>query len=276
MNEPMSQEDFELACAECEGVKVSTIKAWRNSTGGYSNEKIDDMYLGYSLATAALEKQKAITRRVSAESNRLFDEKAVLIKQLEEAERERDELRREKQNDNRYQELLKLGTAVVYECDAAVQRAEVAEAELARRAAAAGEPVAWQYRYNDGKVGDWHTVDSESECNHLPCYERRPIYTAAQPAVLPPEMINADAPCDYSSEETFAWVAGANWMREQCLALGAQQQNVVELPTERKNDDVAYGGSGAFSMGKNSGFNECLNIVHSLLDTDGVKWEVMK
>lgn len=165
----------------------------------------------------------------------------------------------------------------------AVARLEAAErerdelrAEIARRDAVAGEPVAWQYRYNYGKVGDWHTVDSESECNHLPCYERRPIYTTAQPAVLPPEMINADAPCDYSSEETFAWVAGANWMREQCLALGAQQQNVVELPTERKNDDVAYGGSGAFSMGKNSGFNECLNIVHSLLDTAGVKWEVKK
>lgn len=57
----------------------------------------------------------------------------TIAEAFRELECEVHELRREKQNDNRYQELLKLGTAVVYECDEAVRRAEAAEAKLAQR-----------------------------------------------------------------------------------------------------------------------------------------------
>lgn len=54
---------------------------------------------------------------------------------------------------------------------------------------------------------------------------------------------------------------GANWMRQQCLELGAQQQKVVELPNVYtwSNSEVVY-----------------LAELKQALDAAGVKWEVKK
>lgn len=147
----------------------------------------------------------------------------ALIEKLEAAERERDELR---DDVKAYSEHLQYH----------INRQCKAEAELARRDAAAGEPVAWQYRYNDGKVGDWKTVDSESECNHSTCYERRAIYTAATPTVLPDiepliegalKLHGLRTAADGHSQLSDGFRNGARWAAKE---LGAQPQKPVVLP----------------------------------------------
>lgn len=224
-----------------------------------------------------------------------------LIERLEAAERERDELRREKQNDNRYQELLKLGTAVVYECDAAVQRAEVAEAELARRDAAAGEPVdnpvlgyADSYRRMASRgvenVPIWSVI-TDLERNIAP------LYTGAPPAVLSPEKITEimqdawnefcdDTGCypddfEYQNEKLF-FDAGrwAMLVAERISSLGAQQQKVVALPDHKfrecvnglLEEAIAYAGTQQLRARLSSRLS---NFVKTQRAT-GVKWEVKK
>lgn len=124
----------------------------------------------------------------------------------EKAERERDELRLE---------IARIGGAKAI--------------EVLRRDAAAGEPVAWQYRYNDGKVGDWKTVDSEQECNHSPCYERRAIYTAAPPA--------PSVPNDYFSR----LVSKARQSAEKAM-IKFPQPNYVLLKVAEEAGEVVQAG----------------------------------
>ncbi|QGF22001.1 hypothetical protein PQB85_gp44 [Erwinia phage Midgardsormr38] len=180
------------------------------------------------------------------------------IAALEAAERERDELR----------ERLSL---VREQRDAELNKNLQLEAELARRDGVEVEPVAWQYRYNDGKVGDWKTVDSEQECNHSPCYERRAIYTAAQPAVLLQSDIDRIVPAidPDGLDEAKHYIEHALYVdreriRSELKALGAQQQKVVELPeTDWTFDDDL-----------NPTFDA--DEVIAALDAAGVKWEVKK
>lgn len=93
-------------------------------------------------------KQKAHNARFIAASNpaAVID----LIEGLEAAERERNELR----------------------------------AEIARRDAAAGEPVAWRYAFlpSVGDESGWKYVESEDLCNGSSGYVAQPLYTAAPPA----------------------------------------------------------------------------------------------
>jgi len=85
----------------------------------------------------------------------------------------------------------------------------------------------------------------------------------ARPAVLPPAMTYAEAlkVCDWKNDQASIWVEGANWMRQQCLELGAQQQKVVELPEPVKWPEIPF-----------KYFSE--EQVFSMLDAAGVKWEV--
>lgn len=159
------------------------------------------------------------------------------VSRLEAAESERDELRLE---------IARIGGAKAI--------------DVLRRDAAAREPVAWQYRYNDGKVGDWKTVDSESECNHSPCYERRSIYTAAPPAAPPAVLPDIDR---YTHGLFPHAVEQLTRFRDDALALGAQQQKVVELPEPVKWPEIPF-----------KYFSE--EQVFSMLDAAGVKWEVKK
>lgn len=211
-----------------------------------SNPKENDQYVKAVEYSHTLEKLLIMEREnISALRNK-----------LEDTERERDEAIAEHR---------KHAASLLADRGLLRQRAEAAEAELARRDAAACDPVAWQYRYNYGKVGDWKTVDSDSECNHSPCYERRAIYTAAPPAVLPPA-ISTDGldpeSRDIDDVRNLAHIVGANWMRQQCLELGAQQQKVVELPDPA--DD---------SLMSTWQFKDA---VINALDAVGVKWEVKK
>lgn len=96
-----------------------------------------------------------------------------------------------------------------------------AEAELARRDKEAGEPVILR------------PFGEDSQNAFVRCEESHPFAVklyAAQPAALPPEILNSDAPDHYTSDETYAWVAGANWMREHAKALGVKPLRVKKLP----------------------------------------------
>lgn len=95
-----------------------------------------------------------------------------ILNALESAERERDEL------SGKYQEVsgwyAKMKTRMLS-----------AEEELARRDAAAREPVGWQFLDERGR---WLTVTEAGKDTAVSQgYSVRPIHTAAQPAVLPPE-----------------------------------------------------------------------------------------
>ncbi len=92
-----------------------------------------------------------------------------------------------------------------------IDRLEAAEAELARRDAAAGEPVAaYRYRFikpavtdRDGNpwVSNWKYCNAEdSQCvNRSAGYEVQELFTAAQPSALPPEITWVDL-CEKNPE----------------------------------------------------------------------------
>jgi hypothetical protein len=101
-------------------------------------------------------------------------------------------------------------------------RADTAEAELSRRDAAAGEPFGYVHQCDHFFTMDSGTIYKTPGGNYT-----RPLFPAAQPSALPPEMVNSDAPDHYSSDQAFAWTAGANWMREQAKALGCK---AIKLP----------------------------------------------
>lgn len=188
---------------------------------------------------------------------------AALRDKLEAAERERDELRGKVKKFESYRSIKsKLFTAVL-------DRAKNAEAELARRDAAASEPV--------GFVHESQLARIKPECGVTAWIRTSPgdgdipIYTAAQPAVLLSPLDNwhisasgVMASLQFKGDE-MSFTAGANWMREQCLALGAQQQKVVEL-----NNVFSINVAGVPVR------VVLLKDVSTSLDAAGVKWEVKK
>lgn len=48
----------------------------------------------------------------------------------------------------------------------------------------------------------------------------------------------------------------------------------VKLPKKESEEPVVYGGSGAFRMGRSSGFNEAIDIMSERLAAAGIKLEV--
>lgn len=158
-----------------------------------------------------------------------------LISRLEKAERERDELRAEQaEHDKQIARMESKFSLAKRALDSKTARCEKAEAELRRRDAAAGEPVAVvdiQRGRGDGKK----FALCYTSAGHSLLDDVYNLYTAAQHAALPPAMTYAEAlkASDWKNDQASIWVEGANWMREQCLALGAQQQKPVVLPAKR-------------------------------------------
>lgn len=62
-----------------------------------------------------------------------------------------------------------------------------------RRKVDSAAPVAWRYRHHNGLAPSiWKYVDSESECNAAPNYQRQPLYITPQPpAVVQEELLSA-------------------------------------------------------------------------------------
>jgi len=177
-----------------------------------------------------------------------------LIDQLESAERERDELR------GKYQEVS--GWYAIMKA-----RMSIAEAKLARRDAAAGEPVAYIIKGRFDKENgrdrgrlNWHGLrDRNAEDIAYYNLSATPLYTATQPAVLPPDITFESKGFVSLTSEDFAY----NRALEDARKLGAQQQKVVELPEPVKWPEIPF-----------KYFSE--EQVFSMLDAAGVKWEVKK
>lgn len=108
------------------------------------------------------------------------------------------------------------------------ERAEKAEAELARRDAAAGEPVA-EIKWDGTDLTVQNVKDGFS-------FGVTKVYSAPQPAALPPEVTEQDAPLGCSAHGANCWMVGANWMRERTKALGCQppKEFVVNMPDVEK------------------------------------------
>jgi hypothetical protein len=98
-----------------------------------------------------------------------------------------------------------------------------AEAELARRDEAAGEPVGYTNIAGLEALSKGFVV---SVCPDARQIDSLPLYTAAQPSALPPLAKLKDAPTD-DVESAIPWLAGANCMREQAKALGCK---AIKLP----------------------------------------------
>lgn len=98
--------------------------------------------------------------------------------------------------------------------DGLLERAIEAEDELARRDAAKGEPVAWQF-YDDG---NWYNgVDNNGHRRHTEKagYRVRDLYPAPQPATLPSEL-------DNDSGFVASYRAGYNKAISDARALGCK------------------------------------------------------
>lgn len=167
-----------------------------------------------------------------------------------------------------------------------LKRAMTAEAEIARRDAAAGEPVAYQIHSD---LEGWRecTPERYAEVSTRPLVDGkysggwlvRKLHTAAQPAMLPPPMTYANAlkVSDWKNDQASIWTEGANWMREQCFALDAQPQKPVVLPGY-----LSYAGipaeypSYAEEIAHQRGFEHGVRRCKEALDAANVPYEVKK
>lgn len=237
-----------------------------------------------------------------------------LLGRMEAAERERDELRAEQaEHDEQIARMESKFSLAKRALDSKTARCEKAEAELRRRDTAAGE-VSCQHKWMNSqgrtesgwlceKCGDYerpiaaqpavlpHEGVSKAlrDCDWsgVSIGKKAVICAAidalgARPAVLPPAMTYAEALkiCDWKNDQASIWVEGANWMRKQCLELGAQQQNFVEMP-DRKfrecvngllEEAIAYAGTQQLRARLST---RLLNFVKPQ-HMDNVKWEVSK
>lgn len=161
-----------------------------------------------------------------------------------------------------------------------IKRAEKAEAEIARRDAAAGEPLlrdvfeSWYQTYMGTPASVLITLRTangyhETEGDRLniswAAYQR----AALQPAVLPPELSFNEA-LQLMHEymlvgDANSFLMGAKWMRAQALALGVQQQKPVVLPEPERQREPGI------VVGIYESF-----VVYKALDAANVKWEVKK
>ncbi len=139
----------------------------------------------------------------------------MVFEQLEAAERERDELRK---------------TLIATQGGAteAINDAIRLKAELARLKAAVCQPVAWRVVYNNACDSELYANEQEAirKCRELDengflDVRVEPLRTTAQAAVVPTEMTMSDAIKANISTE---FMDGANWMLQQVIDMGAQQQ----------------------------------------------------
>lgn len=137
-----------------------------------------------------------------------------------------------------------------------IDRLEAAEAELARRDASAGEPVA--------VVGSDFSLFWAGSGPIAPLIQRHNIkvgaklYTAAQPSAVPPEMTleNAKGLTVFGKDN---WCKAYNQAIADAKALGCKAEKVVVLPRE-------------VSHVTNKWFEEGRDAVLELLDATGIKW----
>lgn len=186
-----------------------------------------------------------------------------LIDQLESAERERDELRAEQaEHDEQIARMESKFSLAKRALDSKTARCEKAEAELRRRDAAAGEAIGeillGDYCDDGTRPASVVCLHDQADWENFP--DGTKLYTAAPPAVLPPEMKPEHDKYDVIDH---GFIAGYNKCRADALALGAQQQKVVELPEPVKWPEIPF-----------RYFSE--EQVFSMLDAAGVKWEVKK
>ena len=177
---------------------------------------------------------------------------SALTDRLEAAERERDELRAEQaEHDEQIARMESKFSLAKRALDSKTARCEKAEAELRRRDAAAGEPDGYIFCHPSGK--NFWSVSHDDTAGHNGV---KPFYFAAQPAVLPDIDGYTHGLFPHAVEQLTRF-------RDDALALGAQQQKVVELPEPVKWPEIPF-----------KYFSE--EQVFSMLDAAGVKWEVKK
>ena len=164
-----------------------------------------------------------------------------------------------------------------------IQRAEAAEEEIARRDAAASEPVGYGFQHKEtGKFGT--VMMPKSLANDCEVYSAVPLYTAAPPAVLPE--------LEQDVKNIIGLLAENEWA-EHCTKselgrdleceitrlqdLRAQPQKPVELPGY-----LSYAGipaeypSYAEEIAHQRGFEHGVKRCKESLDAANVKYEVKK
>lgn len=194
----------------------------------------------------------------------LEQKNASLGNALGTAERERDELRAEQaEHDEQIARMESKFSLAKRALDSKTVRCEKAEAELRRRDAAAGEPVAW---LNDAYLGRGVLDGETGKEDQGPGYI--PVYRVPPPAALSPEYHAAMKKLRHTlaSCNRLNYCAEALQDVENSLALGAQQQKVVELH-KRKSTEVISGQRYSYVL---------LEDLLPELDAAGVKWEVKK
>lgn len=188
-----------------------------------------------------------------------------LIEQLEAAERERDELRGE------FDKIKILSRKRLSNACKAFARAEVAEAEIARRDAAAGEASDRIVDDGDGQQTGGIGVSDRLNCL-WPIGTK--FYTAAQPAVLPPDITFESKGFISLTSEDFAY----NRALEDARKLGAQPQKPVICPPvqylSKYAADDGHCTTGKLVPNKRTELRD--TEWREALDAAGVKWEVKK
>lgn len=168
----------------------------------------------------------------------------ALHEQAEAAERERDEM----------SGALK---AAAVNAETWMKRALKAEVEIARRDAAAGEPFAYIDISHLDQFGWGFVFKHPSPAAGF----KYPVYTAAAPAVLPPEKpVNTDL-----SRTDIMKNISYNQALNDVKALGAQPQKPVVLPEPERHREPGI------IVGMYESF-----VVYKALDEAGVPYEVNK
>lgn len=216
------------------------------------------------LAGTAIDLGGIANYRKGAEAVSAFKESVTpeimvaLIEQLEAAQRERD-------------------MEVQYKREAWCEYHKL-EAELKRRDAAAGDPVAGEARFKE-ENSSWSPCTAEhasyvlSHPEDWPNYEVRYLYAAAQPGVLPPEMAFTDDMQKYQWADRammLCRVEGYNQCRADAKALGCQPEKVVMLPKIWLIEDTRFG-----MEGHDEEYMSYLNPdeVKAALDAAGIRYE---
>lgn len=182
--------------------------------------------------------------------NNIKASRRAQFKKRQAAERERDDLRAEQaEHDEQIARMEGKFSLAKRALDSKTARCEKAEAELRRRDAAAGEPYGYVHK------SLYEAVGSAGLSNDHEAYRDSPthiaLYTAAQPAVLPPKYADelterAELIEAYSKTQCeIAQELGCDSDNESILKAiyelkerGALQQKVVELPEPVKWPEV--------------------------------------
>lgn len=111
------------------------------------------------------------------------------------------------------------------------------KSELARRDASAGEPASAEL----SRLREWvKCVEAERDKAigwHSSLLKKYNELIAAQPSALPHELTEPVGVYCLDDREGSAWMAGANWMRDQAKALGCK---AIKLAKDLKLSDKAH------------------------------------